>query len=84
MYAVATAKTLPTGMPDQLCPAPLQKFLEACFCREPAGRPSCSKLLRMDWMTCPDRELQEPVWKDELPAPGLRTATEPHQVQPPL
>uniref|UniRef100_A0A7S1W5W5 Protein kinase domain-containing protein n=1 Tax=Neobodo designis TaxID=312471 RepID=A0A7S1W5W5_NEODS len=77
MYAVATAKTLPTGMPDE-CPPALFKFLEACFQRDPAARPSCSKLLKMDWMTCPDRELQEPAWKDE------QSLTSPQKPQPPL
>jgi serine/threonine protein kinase len=61
MYAVATSGGLPTGMPQE-CPPSLQQFLAACFDRDPAKRPSCSKLLKFEWMTIPDRQLVEPQW----------------------
>lgn len=66
MFAIAQAKTLPTGMPDGKCDPKLYDFLSSCFNRDPAARPSARQLLEHPWMTCPDSELEEPVWTEDL------------------
>ena len=66
MYAIASAKGLPTGMPDQ-CDGNFRLFLESCFQREPRRRPTAHQLLQTPWMTCPDHALVEPVWNADDP-----------------
>jgi hypothetical protein len=67
MYAVATSKTPPTGLPDEFMDAHLRAFLLACFDREPERRPTAAQLLGMAWLTCPESELEEPRWGSERP-----------------
>jgi serine/threonine protein kinase len=61
MYAVAQAKTLPTGMPTE-CDPKMRSFLEACFDRNPATRATAQQLLSHEWITCKEDTLTEPQW----------------------
>lgn len=68
IFAIAQSKTLPTGMPDADAgtDSKLMEFLSLCFNRDPTARPTARQLLEHPWITCPEAELREPVWKSDL------------------
>lgn len=74
MFAIAQSKSLPTGMPDHFVDPLLLDFLTKCFQREPKLRPTASALLDHPWLTCPDNELKEPIWSEDLEAANMGTA----------
>lgn len=68
MFAIANAKTMPTGIPDKYCPPMLMDFFKRCFERDPAKRATARELLKHEWMTCPDEALEEPLYSDDVAA----------------
>ncbi|KPA76138.1 putative protein kinase [Leptomonas pyrrhocoris] len=58
MFRIAREQGMPTGVPPN-CPAMLRSFFERCFERDPAKRATAAELLEHEWMTCPDKLLEE-------------------------
>ncbi|GET87606.1 protein kinase, putative [Leishmania tarentolae] len=58
MFRISKEKGMPTGVPKK-CPAMLLDFLERCFQRDTRQRATAVELLAHEWLTCPDRVLEE-------------------------
>ncbi|CAG9572274.1 putative protein kinase [Leishmania major strain Friedlin] len=71
MFRVSKEKGMPTGVPKK-CPAILLDFFERCFQRDAKRRATAVELLAHEWLTCPDKALEEvppsPLSQKESPA----------------
>ncbi|TPP55116.1 Protein kinase domain family protein [Leishmania donovani] len=71
MFRISKEKGMPTGVPKK-CPAILLDFFERCFQRDTKRRATAVELLEHEWLTCPDKALEEvppsPLSQKESPA----------------
>ncbi|KAK7195084.1 protein kinase [Novymonas esmeraldas] len=58
MFRISKEKGMPSGVPKD-CPALLLDFFERCFQRDPKQRATAAQLLAHEWLTCPDKALEE-------------------------
>ncbi|XQJ26233.1 protein kinase, putative [Leishmania guyanensis] len=58
MFRISREKGMPSGVPKK-CPAVLLDFLERCFQRNAKQRATATELLAHEWVTCPDKALEE-------------------------
>ncbi|CBZ25405.1 putative protein kinase [Leishmania mexicana MHOM/GT/2001/U1103] len=71
MFRISKETGMPSGVPKQ-CPAILLDFFERCFQRDTKRRATAVQLLAHEWLTCPDKALEEvppsPLSQKESPA----------------
>jgi hypothetical protein len=58
LFRIAREQGMPTGVPPN-CPHMLHSFFERCFERDAAKRATAAELLEHEWITCPDKLLEE-------------------------